>query len=213
MILSSEPWFSGEGIYGPSKLFHSFWAGSIVRLGENGRSPRKTTWPLASRTWLVSHMTRARLEQRWDDERFRRLKISVLNYSATGVTMNLDKGYLGYNALFSVRTCGWYHQNQKMGLAISSKPKNGSCDIIKTKKNGFCDIIKTKKKWVLRHRQNQKMGLAISSKPNNGSCDIIKTKKWVLRYHQNQKMGLARIWKILIPVSQANKGTNTRTNN
>ena len=27
---------------------------------ENGRSPRKTTWPPASGTWLVSHVTRAR---------------------------------------------------------------------------------------------------------------------------------------------------------
>ena len=29
----------------------------IVRWGENGRSPRKTTWPSASRTWLVSQVT------------------------------------------------------------------------------------------------------------------------------------------------------------
>ena len=29
----------------PSSLFHSFWAESIARWGENGRSPRKTTWP------------------------------------------------------------------------------------------------------------------------------------------------------------------------
>ena len=42
------------GFYGPSKLFHSFWAESIIRWGENGRSQRKTTWPPASRTWLVS---------------------------------------------------------------------------------------------------------------------------------------------------------------
>ena len=49
-------WF---GFYGLSRLFHSFWAEPIARSGENGR---KTSWPLASRTWLVSHVTRARLE-------------------------------------------------------------------------------------------------------------------------------------------------------
>ena len=48
--------------YGPSRLFHSFWAESIVRWGENRRSPRQTTWPPGSRTWLVSHVTRAELE-------------------------------------------------------------------------------------------------------------------------------------------------------
>ena len=42
------------GFYSPSRLFHSFWAKSIIRWGENGRSLRKTTWPPASRTWLVS---------------------------------------------------------------------------------------------------------------------------------------------------------------
>ena len=47
-----------------SRLFHSFWfwAESIVRWGENRRSPRKTTWPPATRTWLVSYVTRAKLE-------------------------------------------------------------------------------------------------------------------------------------------------------
>ena len=48
--------------YGLSRLFHSFWVESIVRWGENGISPRKNTWPPASRTWIVSHVTRARLE-------------------------------------------------------------------------------------------------------------------------------------------------------
>ena len=55
------------GFYSPSKLFHSFWAESIVRWGENGRSPRKTTdHPQAE--LALSHMTRARLEptaMRW----------------------------------------------------------------------------------------------------------------------------------------------------
>ena len=46
------------------KIIFSFWAESIVKWGENGRSLRKTTWPPASRTWLVSHVTPARLEPR-----------------------------------------------------------------------------------------------------------------------------------------------------
>ena len=50
-----SPFFGGR-FYGPSNLFHSFWAESIIRWGENGRSPRKTTWPPASRTWLVSRL-------------------------------------------------------------------------------------------------------------------------------------------------------------
>ena len=54
--------------YGSSRLFHSFWAESIVRWDENGRSPRKTTWPPASRTWLISLGSNL---QRWDDERWR----------------------------------------------------------------------------------------------------------------------------------------------
>ena len=40
--------------------------------------PRKDIWPLASRTWLVSHAW-------WDDVRFRALMISVLNHSAAWV--------------------------------------------------------------------------------------------------------------------------------
>ena len=73
------------GFNNPSRLFHSFWAEPIARWGENGRSPIETTWPPASRTWLVSHVTRARLDpQLWDDERFGALKISGLNHSATG---------------------------------------------------------------------------------------------------------------------------------
>ena len=40
--------------YGPSRSFHSFWAKSIIRWGEYGRSPRKTTCPLG-----LSHVTQA----------------------------------------------------------------------------------------------------------------------------------------------------------
>ena len=73
-------WF---GFYGPSRLFHSFWTESIGRGDENGRSSRKTTWPPASRTWLVSLDSKP---QQWDDERFRALKMSILNHSAMGAT-------------------------------------------------------------------------------------------------------------------------------
>ena len=38
------------GFYGPSRLFHSFRAELIVRLGKNERSPRNTTLPLACLT-------------------------------------------------------------------------------------------------------------------------------------------------------------------
>ena len=53
-----------------SRLFHPLWAKSVVRWGKNGRSPRKTTWPPASRTWFVSHVTRDRLKptaMRWQE--------------------------------------------------------------------------------------------------------------------------------------------------
>ena len=76
-------WRVGE-IYSPSGLFHSFWAESIVRWGENGWSLRKTTCKqnMACLTWpeLGSN------PNRWDDERFRALKISTLNHSAMGAT-------------------------------------------------------------------------------------------------------------------------------
>ena len=82
-MLSS--YFFGGGGGAGVKFFHSFWAESIVRWGENRRSPRKTIWPPTSRTWLVSHMTRARSNpQHKDDKWFRALKISVLSHSATG---------------------------------------------------------------------------------------------------------------------------------
>ena len=71
--------------------FYSSWAESIVRWGENGRPP-KTTWPPASRIRLVSHVTGlGSNSQRLDHERFRALKISVLNYSAKGPEKLSDK--------------------------------------------------------------------------------------------------------------------------
>ena len=56
------------GFNGPSRRFPSFRAESIERWGENWRSLRKTTWPPTSRTWLVSDVTRAKLDStavRW----------------------------------------------------------------------------------------------------------------------------------------------------
>ena len=60
---------------------------------KTGDPREKTTWPSASRTWLVSHVTRIRLDpQRWDDA----LKISVLNHSATGPPILIfDTSYSG----------------------------------------------------------------------------------------------------------------------
>ena len=68
-----QDFFLGGGGYGLPRLFHSFWAKSIVKWGEKGTSPRKTTWPPASKTWLVS----------CDQSEVRALKISGLNHSAT----------------------------------------------------------------------------------------------------------------------------------
>ena len=42
----------GWKFYGISRSFHSFSAESVIRWDENRRSPRKTTWTPASRTWL-----------------------------------------------------------------------------------------------------------------------------------------------------------------
>ena len=47
---------------GGELLIRWFWAESVLRWGQNGGSPRKTTSPPTSRTWLVSHVTQARLE-------------------------------------------------------------------------------------------------------------------------------------------------------
>ena len=38
------------------------WVNGKVRWGKNGRPARKTTWPPASWTWLVSHLTQDRFE-------------------------------------------------------------------------------------------------------------------------------------------------------
>ena len=68
------------GFYGPSRLFHSLRAESIIRWGENGRSQRINTWQnLSCHMWPK----RGSKPQRWDKEWFRSLKISGLIHSAT----------------------------------------------------------------------------------------------------------------------------------
>ena len=73
------------GFYSLSRLFHSFWAKIIISWGENGRSPRKKTWPPPAELGL-SHMwlKLSSNPQRWEDKQFRALKISGFNHSATG---------------------------------------------------------------------------------------------------------------------------------
>ena len=74
----------GFGFYGPSRLFHSFWAESIVKWVENGR-PREKPPDHPQTELCLSHMwlKLGSNPQHWGDERFRVLKISVLNRSAT----------------------------------------------------------------------------------------------------------------------------------
>ena len=88
LIVFDLIWF---GFHGPSRLFHSSWAEPVDRWGGNETSLRKKKiWSPASRTWLVTHVTRARLEpQRWDDKWLRALKISGLNFSATGAAESI----------------------------------------------------------------------------------------------------------------------------
>ena len=70
--------------YGPSRLFHSFWAESIVRWGENKRAPKN---PPDHQAKLGLNPMKPELgsnPQRCNDECFIVLKISILNHSATG---------------------------------------------------------------------------------------------------------------------------------
>ena len=50
-----------DSVFTARQDYYTHFESSIVMWGENRRSPRKTTWPPASRTWLVSHVTQARL--------------------------------------------------------------------------------------------------------------------------------------------------------
>ena len=72
--------------------FTNFEPSQSQGVAKTGRSPRKLTWPAASRTWLVSHVTRARFKlQRWNAEQFRALEISGLNHLATGTAWRIFK--------------------------------------------------------------------------------------------------------------------------
>ena len=71
----------GGGCYCLSRLFHSFWAESIIRWGENGRSLRNHKQNLAC---LTCNQVWDSNPQQQDDKWFKVLKISVLNHSATG---------------------------------------------------------------------------------------------------------------------------------
>ena len=84
----AELFFFLFGFDGPSRLFHSFWAESILRRGENGRSLKKKTPNHPEAELGLPHMW-PELDsnpQQWDDEPFRVLKFSSLNHSAMGAT-------------------------------------------------------------------------------------------------------------------------------
>ena len=69
----------------PSRLFHSFWAEPIIRWAKTG-DPREKPPEHPQAELGLSHMwpELGSNPQRWDDERFRSLKVSGLNHSATG---------------------------------------------------------------------------------------------------------------------------------
>ena len=69
-------WF---GFYGPSRLFHSFWAESIERWGENGRFLRKTISDHPQAELGLSHMwpELGLNPQRWDEERYRLVSLTT----------------------------------------------------------------------------------------------------------------------------------------
>ena len=75
------------GFFGPSRLFHSFWAESMVRgWGSMGDPREKKTHDHLQAEIGLSHIwpKLGSKSERWDDKRFRALKISNLNHSATG---------------------------------------------------------------------------------------------------------------------------------
>ena len=69
----------------PSRLFHSFGAEPIIRWAKTG-DPREKPPDHLQAEFGFSHMwpELGSNPQRWDDERFRLLKFSGLNHSATG---------------------------------------------------------------------------------------------------------------------------------
>ena len=71
----------------PSRLFHSVWAEPIIRWAKTG-DPREKPPDRPQAELCLSHMwpELGSNPQRWDKERFRLLKVSGLNHSATGAT-------------------------------------------------------------------------------------------------------------------------------
>ena len=77
--------FSWFGFYCSSRLFHSFWADSIVRWANTGDHREKP--PDHPQTEIGFVWPKLGLNQQWwDDLRFRALKISGLNHLATVAT-------------------------------------------------------------------------------------------------------------------------------
>ena len=69
----------------PWRVFHSFWAESVIRWAKTG-DPREKPPDHPQAELGLSHMwpELGSNPQRWDGERFRSIKVSGLNHSATG---------------------------------------------------------------------------------------------------------------------------------
>ena len=157
--------------YGPSRLFHSFWAESIIRWGENGRfPPKKHTRPPVRRTWLVSHVTRARLEP---IERFWALKISVLNHSATGAAGFQSE----WNNIWSARAPP--HPHTKTNELTHEKRV----------------LIPQGEQWRFRWALHPlRLARAFSVLTHNMSCLMTKPTKWLCAQLRQISLGICPVW-------------------
>ena len=111
--------------YGLSRLFHSFWAQSISKWVKI-RDPREKTPNQPQAELGLSHMWQisARLQPTgWDDKRFRVLKISILNHSATGVAV---KWRILYNCLscFRILPINFFQAHFTTDCACKTKSNN-----------------------------------------------------------------------------------------
>ena len=99
ILLSFEPhhdsfffffWFSLTSL---SRLLQLIWDGPISRWGENGRTPRKTTWHTRKQNLacLTCGQSRARTLTRHSGEMIEWLRKSALNHSATGAIRIMRK--------------------------------------------------------------------------------------------------------------------------
>ena len=69
----------------PVKLFHSFWAKSIVRWAKTGDPQEKPPYYLQAKLGLSLMWPELGSNlQQWDDKWIRALKISILTHSAMG---------------------------------------------------------------------------------------------------------------------------------